>query len=79
MESGQYEEEDDDDDDDDDDYEGGGGEEEEEKEKEEDKSFPLLGPFSGVIYGDTTDVYLDTQALWHITPYLRAEEVKRLR
>ena len=53
--------------------------EEEEEGEEEDKSSPLLGPFSDAIFEDPTDMYLDTQFFWHVTPYLSAEEVKRLR
>jgi hypothetical protein len=44
-------------------------------EEEEDKSSPLLGPLSDAIFEDPTDI----QVFWHVTPYLRAEEVKRLR
>ena len=35
--------------------------------------------FSDAIFDDPTDVYLDTQVFWHVTPYLSEEEVKRLR
>ena len=47
----------------------------EEEEEEEDKNSPLLGPFSDAIFDDPTDI----QVFWHVTSYLRAEEVKRLR
>jgi hypothetical protein len=59
--------------------ESGQYEEEDDDDEEEDKSSSFLSPFSDVIFDDPTDVYLDTQVFWHVTPYLSAEEVKRLR
>jgi ABC-type Zn2+ transport system substrate-binding protein/surface adhesin len=75
TESGQHEEEEEEEDYDDDDDDG----DDDDDDEEEDKSSPSLGPFSDAIFGYPTDVYLDTQVFWHVTPYLSAEEVKRLR